>query len=320
MKVKKLISPYSKMYMVGPAVYAKLLNCLDAVDKKMTENLNRTDVDEEAMLRPSERQLQIIQQNELNNDLSQQQQQEVEPNDESEQQEQQQQQQDQDEGEVEDIQQQEEQGAEKQNEEINAEILPEKIEPVPNILRSPCPSKTTDMRGDVPKQIIPCGKRKPVLIVPSIRKRYKEQKCSICSKTFTAGWNLRHHMLTAHRNPVVDDRINCSLCDRKFDDINMLDYHMTMIHPNYNSEENKLKLSEADLNNLENQDITMKKRVTKIKRSPEEFMQWTPARTTRSSIKRKKTYTSTPGQGKVKLTTQDPFENPSKKKDFHDWA
>lgn len=327
MKVKKAISPYSKMYMVGPAVYAKLLNCLDAVDKKITENLNRTDVEEEAVLRPSERQLQIIQQNELNNDADQQQQQEqqqeAEPDNDTDQQQQQEEEQLQEqEEEVGEIQQQE-QGDENetQNEQNNNddETQFEKIEPTPNILRSPCPDKTTDMRGDKPQRIIPCGNKKSAVIVPSIRKRYKEKKCPICSKKFTVGWNLRTHIATAHKKiPAQDDRLSCSLCDKKFEDFNMLDYHMKMIHPNYTSEEDKLKLSEADLDKL-SPDVVMRKTAKKIQRSPDEFMQWAPNRLPRK-VKRKVSYTTKPGQGKVKLTTQDPFENPSKKQDFHDWA
>lgn len=40
--MKKLASTtYSKMYMVSPGVYNKLLNCIDDVEKKETENLNK---------------------------------------------------------------------------------------------------------------------------------------------------------------------------------------------------------------------------------------------------------------------------------------
>ena len=38
--MKKNISTYSRMFLVAPTVYEKLLNCIDEKDKKSTENLN----------------------------------------------------------------------------------------------------------------------------------------------------------------------------------------------------------------------------------------------------------------------------------------
>jgi hypothetical protein len=50
-------SPYAKMYMVGPAVYEKLLNCLDEVDRhatlKLNSSLNSTTND--SSFRPAEK-------------------------------------------------------------------------------------------------------------------------------------------------------------------------------------------------------------------------------------------------------------------------
>ena len=53
--MKNIKSPYSKMYLVTPAVYEKLLSCLDEKDKKNTQLLN---IEKEKEDRPSE---QIIQ-------------------------------------------------------------------------------------------------------------------------------------------------------------------------------------------------------------------------------------------------------------------
>lgn len=51
--MKPKVSPYSKMYLVTPAVYEKLLLCLDEGDKRVIDNLNRPEVMQEEK-RPSE--------------------------------------------------------------------------------------------------------------------------------------------------------------------------------------------------------------------------------------------------------------------------
>ena len=45
--MKKAMTPYSKMYMVTPSVYQKLLNCISDKDKMLTENLNLTEKEDE---------------------------------------------------------------------------------------------------------------------------------------------------------------------------------------------------------------------------------------------------------------------------------
>jgi len=51
-------SAYSKMYLVTPGVYEKLLKCLDEGDKRVTEDLNKNP--EKDLQRPSESELQAI--------------------------------------------------------------------------------------------------------------------------------------------------------------------------------------------------------------------------------------------------------------------
>ena len=55
--MKNFKSPYSKMYLVSPGVYDKLLTCLDEKDKKTTELLN---IEKEIGERPSESVIQDI--------------------------------------------------------------------------------------------------------------------------------------------------------------------------------------------------------------------------------------------------------------------
>jgi len=55
----KKVSSYSKMYLVTPSVYDKLLKCLDEGDKKITKNLNKPTVTDQP-LRPSEQLLQNL--------------------------------------------------------------------------------------------------------------------------------------------------------------------------------------------------------------------------------------------------------------------
>ena len=58
-------SPYAKMYLVSPAVYEKLLKCIDESDKAMTESLNpEAEIVEER--RPSEIAVEQIHREELN--------------------------------------------------------------------------------------------------------------------------------------------------------------------------------------------------------------------------------------------------------------
>lgn len=54
----KSVSAYSKMYLVTPSVYEKLLRCLDDGDKRVTEDINKEPETEE--LRPSEIELQNV--------------------------------------------------------------------------------------------------------------------------------------------------------------------------------------------------------------------------------------------------------------------
>ena len=64
MKTSKPQSPYSKMYLIPPNMYEKLLTCLDERETRQTQNLN---VEEEAIQeRPSERQIDILNQQALN--------------------------------------------------------------------------------------------------------------------------------------------------------------------------------------------------------------------------------------------------------------
>jgi hypothetical protein len=55
----KKVSSYSKMYLVTPSVYDKLLKCLDEGDKKITQNLNKT-APANIPLKPSEQYLQNL--------------------------------------------------------------------------------------------------------------------------------------------------------------------------------------------------------------------------------------------------------------------
>jgi len=41
MKRKQNVSPYSTMYLVTPAIYEKLLLCIDEGDKKLLDSLNK---------------------------------------------------------------------------------------------------------------------------------------------------------------------------------------------------------------------------------------------------------------------------------------
>jgi len=60
-------SPFSKMFLVSPAIYSKLLSCLDERDRAMAESLNppESDVPHEER-RPSEQILEQIQEEEMN--------------------------------------------------------------------------------------------------------------------------------------------------------------------------------------------------------------------------------------------------------------
>jgi hypothetical protein len=55
--MKPTKSPYSKMYLVTPGVYDKLLTCLDEKDKKSTELLN---IEKEREERPGEKVIEDI--------------------------------------------------------------------------------------------------------------------------------------------------------------------------------------------------------------------------------------------------------------------
>lgn len=60
-------SPYAKMYLVSPAIYGKLLSCLDDRDKAMAESLNPPGgVDEPEEKRPSEQLLERMHEEEIN--------------------------------------------------------------------------------------------------------------------------------------------------------------------------------------------------------------------------------------------------------------
>ena len=60
-------SPYAKMYLVSPAIYGKLLSCLDDRDKAMAESLNPPGgADEPEEKRPSEQLLEQMHQEEIN--------------------------------------------------------------------------------------------------------------------------------------------------------------------------------------------------------------------------------------------------------------
>lgn len=255
------------MYMVSPAVYAKLLNCLDNVDTKMTQELNRTDVEETPVLRPSEQELQNIQNQELNITPEQQQQEpEVVQNIETD--EISQQQQPEEIREAEEIVENFEQGD--QNNENN-QIMEPVVEPVPNILRTPCPNKTTDMRGNAPPRNIPCENKKTMLIVPSIMKRDKTAICHICDKSFSAGFNLRHHISTAHKKAFF-----CNICQKNFAREVFYDHHMDKYHPDFVAENNRMKLSNDDLEKLNSDSINPVVPAPKSKRllNNLEFSKW----------------------------------------------
>lgn len=66
-RLKHKPSPYSKMFLVGPAVYDKMLNCLDEVDQKTTKDLNESYDINQPEKRPSEIALSELQNEELNN-------------------------------------------------------------------------------------------------------------------------------------------------------------------------------------------------------------------------------------------------------------
>lgn len=234
--------------MVSPAVYAKLLNCLDDTDKKITNELNRTDVEETPMLRPSEQQIQNIQNEELNFTPPDQQQDVIGAiqMDESVPE----QQQPAEITEAEEIVENFEQQGDKEIP-VNENI----IEPVPNILRSPCPNKTTDMRGDVPPRNIPCENKKTMLIVPSIMKRNPTAVCKICQKTFSTGYNLRHHISIAHTKTFY-----CNICEKNFANQTILSSHNKRIHPDsatISNEENRMMLTNEDLEKLNDNDVSM---------------------------------------------------------------
>jgi len=55
--MKKTLSTYSRMFLVSPTVYEKLLNCIDEKDKKFTENLNTS---KEKKIRPSDEYIQEL--------------------------------------------------------------------------------------------------------------------------------------------------------------------------------------------------------------------------------------------------------------------
>ena len=64
MKVSKNISPYSKMYLVPPNMYEKLLKCLDEKETRQSEELN---IENESIEeRPGERQIEMLNKEALN--------------------------------------------------------------------------------------------------------------------------------------------------------------------------------------------------------------------------------------------------------------
>lgn len=61
-------SPYSKMYLIPPNMYEKLLVCLDEKETRLTEDLN---IDKESVEeRPSERQIEMLNQEALNPEIN----------------------------------------------------------------------------------------------------------------------------------------------------------------------------------------------------------------------------------------------------------
>jgi len=358
MKGNNFTSPYAKMYMVGPAVYEKLLNCLDEVDKKMTENLNTNPVEENENLRPSERHIQTIQNEELN--INEEPTlpppppplppplppppptpppQPPQP--------------------IEQIEPQVpiETPTPEQPELTPIEPEPEPITPIPNILRSPCPQKITDMRN-VQERIGPCGNKKPILVVPKKSTKKRGLACPECQKTFALQWNLNHHIKTAHRQGYTkkllemvkaantDSTVECPLCHRWFNEQYELDNHFDMYHPSYTTEEGGLNTSPS----LPDTDITMKKQAKKIFRpEKDDFIDWS-TRSLPRKVKRPMDYSETKRHGKKALQddaddededenesnrnktsskkssakklieTTDPFVNPAKKVNFNEWG
>jgi len=59
-------SPYAKMYLVSPAIYGKLLSCLDERDKAMAESLNPDRPNDPEEKRPSEKLLEEMHEAEIN--------------------------------------------------------------------------------------------------------------------------------------------------------------------------------------------------------------------------------------------------------------
>lgn len=161
MKPYKQTSAYSKMYLVTPSVYEKLLTCLDEKEKRITEEMNiEKDISTEE--RPAEKYIEMLNKEALNIDP----QAEIAP-DIPEQIEQQQQQQ-----QPQEIMQQEPQQEIIQPEEITSGEI---IQPSEIIAQAPISTLKTKERG-------------------------KKYICSVCLKSFDRPWSLKRHISTVHKN------------------------------------------------------------------------------------------------------------------------
>lgn len=164
MKTSKQVSVYSKMFLVTPSVYEKLLTCLDEKEKRLIEDMN-IDKDIPVAERPAEKYIEML----TKEELEPQQQQSIIP----------------------------EITAIPEQQIIKPEIIqpviqPEIIQPEiiqPEIIQQPQISTTPVQIPEVEKV------KKPRFIAPR-----GDFTCSVCLKTFDRSWSLKRHMSTVHKN------------------------------------------------------------------------------------------------------------------------
>ena len=189
--MKKTLSAYTKMYLVTPSVYQKLLNCIEEKDKNSIENLN-TDKTEGEIKTPSEQIVQKISNqdvgiqtvNETSNFGNQ-----FNPNM----------------GNVEtqtiDTPTNQIFGSEYLQDEFHPEEqggAMEIKETHTNPLKTPCQNNSNTNEDVMPNLVYrPSNPSNKIPTIPAIsRKSLKKFMCEVCGKTFTRNHDLKRHLST----------------------------------------------------------------------------------------------------------------------------
>lgn len=232
-----VVSPYSKMYLVGPSVYEKLLHCINDVDKKETLGLNEQPILEEEVETPATKYISQLNANDLegvpsNTDLPT--------------------------------------AAAATDLPLPPPAPPTTATPATEIFPEFEPQFETNdsiQLGQNPLKT-PCelqreeNKKKQKLIVlnvrkndtpsttttttlddgpPGIREKFAELKeklknpttyvCTTCNKTFHKSFNLNRHQVTMHKfKPVQIGKISCNICGKKFQQKWQIVKHMSEVH------------------------------------------------------------------------------------------